>query len=172
MDETDDDSAPSKTQRKKAMLALQNLGEDLVALSPEQLAKFDLPETLLEAVKAARRITQHEARRRQGQYIGKLMRDIDPEGIRAQLDRIKGTSAAATAHLHRLERWREQLIDDDAAVESFAAEYPGCDVQQLRQLIRNARRERDEHKPPKAFRQLYQLLKEIIPPPNAGTEEP
>lgn len=169
MEETDE-SAPSKTQRKKAMQALQDLGEDLVSLSADQLAQFDLPEGLREAVKAARRITQHEARRRQGQYIGKLMRDLDPEGIRTQLDRIRGVSAAATAHMHRLERWRERLLEDESSLEQLAGEHPGCDVQRLRQLIRNARKERDEQKAPKAFRQLYQMLKEIITPPPTEPE--
>jgi len=160
-----DDSVPSKTQRKKAMHALQDLGEELVNLSAEQLASFDLPETLREAIEQARRITAHEARRRQSQYIGKLMRDLDADGIRAQLDQLKGTSAAAVAHLHRLERWRERLLEDEDALAVLAAEHPGCDVQHLRQLIRNARRERDESKPPKAFRQIYQVLKDIIPHP-------
>lgn len=163
--EDDDDNLPSKTQRKKAMHALQALGEELVDLSGEQLAKFDLPDNLREAIAQARHITAHEARRRQGQYIGKLMRDLDPDLIREQLDRIKGVSAAAVAHLHRLERWRERLLEDDEALAAFATEHPDCDVQQLRQLLRNARRERDEGRPPKAFRQIYQMLKDIIPQP-------
>lgn len=169
MEPTEDDEAPSKTQRKKTMIALQKLGEELVALSNEQLAHFDLPETLREAVVAARRITQHEARRRQGQYIGKLMREIDAEDIRARLDRIKGVSAEATAHLHLLERWRDRLLAEEPALEEFAVQHPGCDVQHLRQLIRNARREREAGKPPKAFRQIYQLLKDLIPSPPSTT---
>ncbi|MFN0316297.1 MAG: ribosome biogenesis factor YjgA [Burkholderiales bacterium] len=156
---------PSKTQRKKTMLELQAIGEELVSLSREQLAKIALPETLLDAVLQCKRITKHEARRRQGQYIGRLMRDTDAGEIRAYLDQLNGKSTALTAHHHRLERWRDQLIADDAALEGFAAEHPGCDIQHLRQLVRNARKERDDAKPPRAFRQLFQVLKEHIPAP-------
>ncbi len=156
---------PSKTQRKKTMLDLQAMGEELVSLSREQLAKFALPEILLDAVLQAKRITKHEARRRQGQYIGRLMRDAGAAEIRAHLDRIRGKSLALTAYHHRLERWRELLIEDESALESFATEYPGCDIRHVRQLVRNARKERDESKPPRAFRQLFQLLKEYVPTP-------
>ncbi len=163
---TEEDTSPaSKTQRKKAMLDLQALGEELVELSHDLLAKFPLPEILRDAVLEAKRITKHEARRRQGQYIGRLMRDVNIAEIREQLDRIKGKSLELTAFHHRLERWREKLIEDDAELEVFAAEYPDGDVQHVRQLVRNARKERDEQKAPKAFRQLFQVLKEIIPAP-------
>ena len=161
-----DAELPSKTQRKKAMLDLQALGEELVDLSREQLAKFALPEILLDAILEAKRVTKHEARRRQGQYIGRLMRDVDTQNIRLQLDRIKGKSAQLTAYMHRLERWREQLIEDESALDNLATEHPGCDSQHLRRLIRIAREEREELKPPKAFRQLFQRLKELIPEPS------
>lgn len=156
---------PSKTRRKKNMLDLQAMGEELVSLSREQLGKIALPEILLDAVLQAKRITKHEARRRQGQYIGRLMRDVDAGEIRAYLDQIRGKSTALTAYHHRLERWRDTLIADDAALEEFAAEHPGCDIQHLRQLLRNARKERDEAKAPRAFRRLFQVLKEYVSAP-------
>ena len=160
-----DTTSPSKTQRKKTMLDLQAMGEELVSLSHEQLAKIALPEILLDAVLQAKRITKHEARRRQGQYIGRLMRDTDAGEIRAYLDQVRGKSMALTAYHHRLERWRDMLIADESALESFATEHPGCDIQHVRQLVRNARKERDEGKAPRAFRQLFQVLKEHVPAP-------
>ncbi len=164
-----DETSPSKTQRKKTMMDLQAMGEELVSLSPEQLAKIALPETLLDAVLQAKRITAHEGRRRQGQYIGRLMRDADAGEIRGYLDQIRGKSVALTAYHHRLERWREMLIADESALEGFAKEHPGCDIQQVRQLVRNARKERDEGKAPRAFRQLFQVLKEYVPAPVIAT---
>jgi len=168
----DQDVAPSKTKRKKAMQDLQALGEELVELSQEQLNKVELPETLRDAVFQAKRITRHEARRRQCQYIGRLMREVDAANIRAHLDQIKGQSLQLTAYLHRLERWRERLIEDASSLETFAGEHPGCDIQRMRQLVRNARKEHLENKPPTAYRQLFQLLKEIIPAPNPTLTQP
>lgn len=162
MSDDDDFDRPSKTQRKKAMQDLQSLGEALVDLSHEQLAKFTLPDILRDAVLEAKRITKHEARRRQGQYIGRLMRDADADVIRAQINRIKGKSAELVAYHHRLERWRDRMLGDDQALDEFAVEYPQYDAQHLRQLVRNARKERIENKAPKAYRQLFQVLKEVI----------
>src|SRR5687768_13033251 len=106
----------SKTQRKREMIELQALGERLTELNDEQLAGLDLPEDLRDAVADSRRITRHEARRRHMQYIGRLMRSIDPEPIRAKLGEWDGQSTEATAALHRLERVRDALIADDAAL--------------------------------------------------------
>lgn len=162
----DDDRAgperPSKTQQKKAMHALQDLGEALVALSKEQLAQLTLPENLFEAVREAQRIKSHEGRRRQMQYLGKLMRGVDPEPIQQALDAWAGRSAAANAHFHALERWRERLLAEDDALTGFLAQYPQADAQQLRALIRNARKEQAEQRPPKSFRELFQVLKGLI----------
>src|SRR5258706_241507 len=104
---------PSKTELKRVMHELQALGERLIGLNPEQLAAIALPENLHEAVEQARRITKHEARRRQLQYIGRLMRDVDPEPIREKLKVWDGVSIEETARLHRIERWREKLLEDD-----------------------------------------------------------
>lgn len=153
---------PSKTRQKKAMHALQALGEELVALSREQLAQVPLEDTLRGAIEEAQRIRSHEGRRRQLQYVGRLMRDTDPEPIRAVLDVWKGKSAAANAQLHALERWRERLLAEDEALTALLAAHPEADAQRLRTLIRNARREQAENRPPKSYRELFQVLKPLI----------
>lgn len=143
------------------MNALQALGEELVALSIDQLKKIDLPEELFEAVRDAQRFTQHEAHRRQLQYIGRLMRGLDAEPIRAALDEIKGVSAAAIARQHAIERLRTRFLEDERVIAEIAAEHPGADLQQLRQLRRNALKEREQGKPPRAFRELFRVLREL-----------
>jgi ribosome-associated protein len=159
-----DESSPlSKTRRKHQMLELQTLGEALTALSEEQLAQLELPERLLDAVLQAKSIHKFGALRRQLQYIGRLMREVDSDAIAARLDAWKGVSREATARLHLLERWRDRLLDDDGAVSELATSYPGCDTQRLRTLIRNARQERDAGRPPRNFRALFQELRTIIP---------
>ncbi|MCG6877466.1 MAG: DUF615 domain-containing protein [Betaproteobacteria bacterium] len=158
---------PSKTHRKKEMHALQALGASLVDLTPAQIAAIDMPEPLREAVLEAKRITSHEGRRRQLQYIGRLMREVDPTPIRAKLDEWSGQSHAATATMHAAERWRERLLDDDGEVTAFAADYPGSDLQRLRTLIRNARAERSAGKPPRAFRELFREIRDVLTAPSA-----
>lgn len=158
------DELPSKSQRKRDMHALQDLGTELVELNDEQLAGVELPENLRDAVLEARRLEgKHEARRRQMQYIGKLMRHIDPEPIRSRIDTYKAVSREATARLHRLERWRARLLEDESALTQFMSEFPDADAARIRTLIRNAARERGANQPPKSFRALFQLLNETIP---------
>lgn len=153
---------PSKTQRKKAVHELQALGEELVELSEERLASLDLPERLREAVMEARRITAHEARRRQLQYIGKIMRTVDAEPIRAALDGWRGQAARLTAGHKRAEAWRERLLADDTALDELVAEYPAADVAQLSSLVSSALRERSAGQPPRAYRALYQALRSLL----------
>ncbi len=150
----------SKTRRKREMLELQALGVALAALSEMQLKSMGLAEALAAAVLEAKRIKSHEAKRRQMQYIGRLMRDVDPAPIRSRLAELEGSSAQATARHRRLEAWRERLIGDDEALTAFAAEHPGADLQALRALIRNARKELSQGKPPRAYRELFRLIKE------------
>jgi ribosome-associated protein len=157
-----DDTRPSKTQQKKLMLSLQELGAELVALNDTQLASMALPEALRDAVLAAKRMSKFEARRRQLQYIGKLMRAVDPEPIRARLDGWKANSREQTARLHRIERWRERLIADDQALGEFIAAYPNVDAQQLRALVRNTQRDRLENRPPKHYRVLFHLIRDAL----------
>jgi ribosome-associated protein len=155
------DDLVSKTRRKREMHGLQALGAALVELPEAQLAEIELEATLLEAVLEAKRIRSHEAKRRQLQYIGRLMREVDPEPIRAQLAAIEGSSAQAAAAHRRLEAWRERLLSDDGALTRFAAEHPRADLQEIRALIRNARKEQKEGKPPRAYRELFRVLKTI-----------
>jgi ribosome-associated protein len=119
-----------------------------------------LPAELAQAVRAARRIASHEARRRQVQYIGKLMRGIDAEPIRAQLAAAHGGSAQERARHQRLEHWRARLLEDDGALTEFFQAHPASDLQQLRALIRNARREQAAARPPRAYRELFRVLRE------------
>jgi len=159
-DEDDFPEPPSKSSRKRDMQALQDLGEQLVALSPERLKKVPLPETLYEAIRAAQGFKM-EARRRQLQYIGKLMRKIDPEPIQAQLDIFAGNSAAEVARMHRLERLREQLLEDEQTIGTIAETWPEADLQYLRTLRRNALKEREAARPPKSFREIFRVLREL-----------
>jgi len=155
------DEPVSKTQRKKEMHALQALGATLVELAAAQLDELELPEELAAAVREAKRIRSHEGRRRQLQYIGRLMREVDAEPIRAQLDAIAGQSAEAAARHRRLEALRERLLGDDGALTDYVASHAGADLQELRTLIRNARREQQEGRPPRAYRELFRLLKAL-----------
>ena len=144
------------------MTALQVLGQALVDMPAERLAKLEMPDLLRLAIKDARRFTKHEAIRRQLQYIGKLMRAVDPEPLQAAVDAMRGISAEENARLHRLERLRSLLLDDEAtALAEIAAAHPGADLQQLRQLRRNTLKEREQDKPPRAYREIFRLLREL-----------
>jgi ribosome-associated protein len=153
------DEIVSKTKRKQEMHELQALGVALVALAEAQL-DFLEPE-LRQAVLEAKRITAHEGRRRQMQYIGKLMRGVDPAPIRARLDKITGSSSQADARHKRIEALRRRLLADDEALTHFAATHPSADLQTLRALIRNSRKEHEEGRPPRAYRELFRLLTSI-----------
>ena len=163
---------PSKTQRKKAMHELQSLGERLVGLNAEQLASVDLPEPLREAVREASRVRSHEARRRQLQYIGRLMREIDAEPIREKLAAWEGRSREHTAREHEIERWRDRLLDEEEAIAEFASLHPAADLQQIRALIRNARAERDAGRSPKSFRELFRVLRQALQDDQADAAHP
>lgn len=154
------DAPLSKTKKKQQMHELQALGAELVELSAERLAAMGLPAALLTAALEAQRITSREGRRRQVQYIGRLMRGLDPEPIREQLAVRRGVSRGNAARHHALERWRERLLADDEALTEFVREQPGADLQALRSLIRNARKEASENRPPRAYRELFRVLRE------------
>lgn len=171
----DDDSGfperPSKSQRKRDMHALQDLGEQLVALSLDQLKKVPMPDSLAEAVREAKRITSHEGRRRQMQYVGKLMRNVDPAPIQAQLDVFNGISKAEIARQHRLERLRVDLLEDEKTLQAIGELWPEADFQQLRTLRRNAIKERELNKPPRAFREIFRILRDLDAGAGAGGAE-
>ena len=151
----------SKTEMKTDMEALQKLGEELVTLKPSVLEKFPLSEDLALAIQDAQRF-KNEAKRRQLQYIGKLMRNIDPEPIQAALDKVRNKHSQATAELHKLEQLRDRIVEEgDAAISEVMEMYPEADRQRLRQLARQANKEKKANKPTKAFREIFQILKEL-----------
>ena len=155
-------SGPSKSQRKRDSTALQKMGAELVALSADRLKKIEMPENLRDALLDAQRFTKNEAKRRQMQLVGKIMRSVETEPLQAALDEVNGVSAAATAKQHRLERLRARLMEDDAVFAEVATDYPGADLQHLRQLRRNAVKEAEQSKPPRAFRELFRQLRLLV----------
>jgi ribosome-associated protein len=163
--EEEEELPPSKTKIKKQMHELRDLGQELTELSKDQVAKLDIPESLRDAIKEMQRIKSFGAKRRQIQYIGKLMRDIDPAPILAKLDTWKGVSKQHIGYMHQIERWRERLLAGDSAFTELLALYPETDVQRLRTLIRNAIKEREAGKPGKNYRDIFQVLRETIPVP-------
>lgn len=163
MSEKQAQEAPSKSQRKRDATRLQELGAALVELPAAKLATFALPENLLRAIADARGIQAHGGRRRQMQYIGKLMRDVDPGPIEEKLEQIRVGHHTASAHFHRLERLRERLIEDgDEALTELLSDHADLDRQQLRQLVRKARQEREKQQAPRAARQLFRYLRQHL----------
>ena len=146
------------------MSALQKLGEELVEAARDRVKRVPMPEDVREAILECQQITNHEGRRRQMQFVGKKMRTLDEEEvalIQKTIDSWKGASKAETASLHALERKREKLLAKDEVLTELLAEHPELDAQHLRTLIRNARKEQAENKPPKAYREIFQILKDL-----------
>src|SRR5258708_38561263 len=127
----EEDDFISKTRRKRQMKELQDVGAALVKLSKDQLTRIEMPERLREAITQCRDITKHEARRRQVQYIGRIMRDIDAGPIAAQLAQIEAPSKRQTAVFHVAERWRTDLLEQPDAIARFVKEYPEADPNRL-----------------------------------------
>ncbi|CAG0124924.1 hypothetical protein RHDC2_00770 [Rhodocyclaceae bacterium] len=157
------DLPPSKTKIKKQMLDLQDIGEQLVGLSTDKLKELDLPERLFDAVQEMKRINKFGAQRRQMQYIGRLMRDVEPAPIVAKLEAWSGKSHQHIAWLHQIERWRDRLLENEGALTELLADHPAADAQRLRTLIRNAQKEKELLKPPKSYREIFQVLRDIMP---------
>ncbi|MEX4028694.1 x96 protein [Haemophilus influenzae] len=152
----------SKSEIKRDAEDLKQLGEKLVNLTKNNLAKIPLNESLLDAIELAQRL-QKEARRRQLQYIGKLLRGIDVEPIREVLDKIENKHNQQQAMLHKIEKVRDELVEKgDVALTDLLNDYPDGDRQQLRNLIRSAQKERQQNKPSKAYREIYQMLKVLM----------
>ncbi len=158
----EEDDFISKTQRKREMHDLQDLGKTLVKLSRDELARIDMPERLRDAVMECRRFTKHEAIRRQMQYIGRIMRDIDSSPIAAQVAGIEAPSKRQTALFHVAERWRTDLVDDPGAIDRFVNEYPEADPQRLRELAERAREEKRASKPSRRYRELFHVLNALL----------
>ncbi|HUL94495.1 MAG TPA: ribosome biogenesis factor YjgA [Usitatibacter sp.] len=160
----DEDDFISKTRRKRQMKDLQDLGAALVKLSPDQLARVEMPEALREAVLDCKRMTKHEAVRRQVQYIGRVMRDIDAEPIADQIARMEAPTKRHVALFHVAEQWRRDLIDDPAALERFVHEHPDADPDRLRALIEAARKEEANgaKRAVRSFRELFHVVNAIV----------
>jgi ribosome-associated protein len=155
---------PSKTELKRQSDALQALGAELVEAPRDRIKRVPMPEDVREAILTCQSITNHEGRRRAMQFVGKKMRTLDEEEvavIQRTIEGWKGASKADTAAMHALERRRDKLLTDDNALTTLLSENPELDVQQLRTLIRNARKEQAENKPPKAYREIFQILKQV-----------
>ena len=168
---------PSKTQLKAEADEKQALGEALLTLRPDLMARLDLPEKLLQAIGDAKKITSFEGRRRQIQFIGKLMRPLDDEPIRDAIDEQANGSAQLTLQLHLAEQWRDKLIASDDTLGSWLDTYPATDAQQLRALIRQARKDAVPEKPEKSgeaprhgksYREIFQLVRQAMA---AGADE-
>lgn len=160
-DKTELEPVISKTKLKAEADAAQQLGKKLVELPKDKLVKLDLSEKLFEAVLDAKRITANGGLRRQMQYLGRLMREVDTTPITEQLDRWEGKNNEENARFHGLERWRERLLTDADALSAFVEAYPSTDVQRMRTLIRNAQKEHLANKPPKSSRELFKMLRDI-----------
>ncbi|TVQ30157.1 MAG: DUF615 domain-containing protein [Wenzhouxiangella sp.] len=159
-------AGPSKTTLKKQAHALQELGLALTRLPADRRGSISMPESLRDAIDLYLRIRAHEARRRQLQLIGKLLRGVEPAPLQAAVDAFEQGKAADAESLHAIERWREQMIDGDEAVTRWMASYPDTDVQKLRQLIRSARRDHAGEEPgqrqPKSYRELFRLIRDTL----------
>nr|WP_315466826.1 ribosome biogenesis factor YjgA [uncultured Undibacterium sp.] len=163
---------PSKSELKRQMTALQKMGQELVDSARDRVKRVPMPEDVRDAILECQNITNHEGRRRQMQFVGKKMRTLDEAEvalIQKTIDSWKGASKSETAAMHSLERKREKLLAKDEALTELMAENPELDVQHLRTLIRNARKEQAENKPPKAYREIFQILKEIQAKNKAAT---
>lgn len=165
---------PSKSELKRQMTVLQKLGEELVNEARDRVKRVPMPEDVRDAILECQLIKDHEGRRRQLQYVGKKMRTLDEEEVAAiqrTIDSWKGLSKADTAAMHAMERRRDKLLTDDKALTVLLSENPELDVQHLRTLIRNARKEQAENKPPKAYREIFQILKQIAKKNNGGKDD-
>ncbi len=155
-------SRPSKTRRKQASHDLQSLGESLAEMPDKRLDELEMPEILRDAIRAYRQTKTHEGRRRQMQYVGKLMRRTDPEPLREAVAAMQLGHARDSLALHQAEHWRAELVADDEAVTRWACAHPQGDVQQLRSLVRAARKDAaaiPEKRSGKSFRELFRFIR-------------
>ncbi len=160
--DTDPLGEKSKSQVKRELQALQDLGERLTTLKPELLARLPLSDALQKALADAPKHKAHIARKRHIQYIGRLMRDQDVEAILALVDQVDASTRQYNERFHALERWRDRLIaGNDEALEAFVAEFPDADRQHLRSLVRHAQHEAAHNKPPAAARKVFKYIREL-----------
>ncbi|MCW8924118.1 MAG: DUF615 domain-containing protein [Gammaproteobacteria bacterium] len=157
-----EDDLPSKSQEKRDCDALKKLGEELITLKQEELDSMDLPEELVDAVNTARKIKSRIGLKRQRQYIGKIMRQVDSDAIKKQYEQIKHRHDTNTTQFRKIERWRDQLLADNKAVLTEIIDaHPDIDRQHINQLVRQAKREQQQEKPPTSARKLFRYLREL-----------
>lgn len=164
MHETDHDDQDeiSKSQRKRDLQDLKKLGMALLEFSDDALRQLMLPDVLLDAIRTAKGIHSNGARKRQMQYIGKLMKEIDAAPVRQAIEDRNRQHDTHSREFHQLETLREQLLmDGDGALPAVLAQFPHADRQHLRKLVRQARREHETRQPPRAFRLLFRYLREL-----------
>src|SRR5262245_34614012 len=158
-----DQERPSKGARKRAAEGLQELGEELIGLPDEVLEELQLPDNLRDAVLAARRFPSHGAQLRQRQYIGKLMRKVDAEAIRAAVESRRRQQDAAARQFKRIEQWRERLLrEPEPGLEALLSEHRIADVARLRVLIANATEEARRGSAPRSARELFHYLRDLL----------
>jgi ribosome-associated protein len=158
-----EDEGVSKSERKRQALRLQSLGRELTALKPQQLAALPLPEKLAQSILDYQRFTSHEARRRQLQYIGRLMRDFDTTELDLALADLRGASSDARYRLHVAEQWRDRLLADPAAVTGYFAEFPEADRQAVRRAVTRTQQATSDAARKTAARALFRLIREQVP---------
>lgn len=155
---------PSKSQLKRDMTALQKLGQELIDQPRDRVKRVPMPNDVRDAILECQLIKDHEGRRRQLQFVGKKMRTLDPDEvatIQRTIDSWKGASKAETATMHSFEKKRDKLLANDKVLTELVQQHPELDAQHMRTLIRNARKELAENKPPKAYREIFQILKQL-----------
>ena len=158
----EEDDQKSKTRLKQEMHALQQLGEKITELPPAQQAKIPMDEKLRNAIEEAPRISEKSGRKRHMQFIGKLMRKADGEAITAAYEALMEKTHQSVRQHHQMEQWRDRLLKDDKALAEFIDQFPQCERQQLRQLIRSAQKEQSQKKPPASTRKLFKFIRECF----------
>ena len=152
----------SRSEKKRRSTAIQKIGEELASFPLTAIRSFNLPDDLLQEYEELHSITKHEAKRRKMQYIGKMLREVDIEPIRARIEEVREGKAAQSADFHHLERLRDRLLENDSTAMDYVLDtYSNVDIQRFRQLVRNARKEREKGKPPKSARALFRYLREL-----------
>lgn len=161
-DEFEEELEPSKSQEKRDCDALKKLGDQLVKLKPEELSTMSLPDTLLDALSESQRLQSRSGLKRQRQYIAKVMRQIDSDEIKKQLDQLKHMHDTNTVQFRKIEQWRDRLLaDDKSALSEVIDAHPDIDRQHINQLIRQAKREQQQEKPPASARKLFKYLRDL-----------
>lgn len=161
----------SKTQRKQECDSMKELGEKLITLNKEELSHIHMDDELRRAIEEAQRMTSNGALKRQKQYIGKVLRSLNDETLDEQLNRVLHKHDIHSAQFKRMEKWRDSIIDDgDQGINAFLEQYPVADRHHLRQLVRNALKEKKNNKPPAAYRQIFKYIREVVDQSTENTE--